>query len=1250
MPQRYFFCESLSLVIVRSSLFILLKAKMNNEERTLNNSQWSWSMKRAILLSGFVLVFVGRPLLGDESPKTLKVSDQFAENSLKNYEIEGEVTWKKGQLTLAPDASLLRKVELGYHAEARLILRRPKGEKEIGLSVNFRGKPPPPVLLYGNRSLSGVVMVNCTQNTALLTNWRPDHNEQVAVRSLKTNELQDWILRVQARHGVIRCKIWLSQAAEPADWHSALFSGEAFWEPVAIRIRCSKLGPCIITAFDTFGTPPRMPLSAEKQKKAEQAARLNGQATSSFRKGGFGQQAVLMSKEALELSKEAWGDNHPACAICWNNMGIALEDLGKLDDSISCFKEALAISEKFFGRDHVFVSKYLTGLGVREWQMGRYREARQLYQESLRIRLKLQGPDHVQSAENFNNLGVLFTAMGEYSLARQHLERALAIRRHTLGEQHFSTAECWNNLASLNQARGDYAAARKQFEKALDIATRAFGPNSPFVLLTQNNLATVLRHMGDLESARAAYEKIIASLKKVVPDDHPFVALTLANYAGVLWQFNKAGSKEYYEKALVIYKNLKQEKHPNTALIFESLGTILDQEGKDKLAQKYFQDALNLRREVLAPDHPDIARTSMALFEAALRKKDNAAAAKFVKEALAIWEKGLGDHPFTANAVGSLGLLESMQDRDEDAWRDLRASAAMLARLTQRLLTASAERDHAALTEEGRFRLYQLLGLVERNRSLAGDHALGLMEVLLDWHAASERTLVLRREAVAVAGNPKALALYDDLKLARHQLAQAFIRGPTDPSTDKHRQLLKKLQTQRDDLERQLADQIEDFGKLHQDRKVTLKAVAGKLNPNTALISFVKFPHLIGATKFGAPHYAGLILWREEGKPQGRVVFLGEAEAIDKAIHAWRQTVQRGLVEAARDAELRERLWEPVAKALPRKTTKLYLAPDGELALVPFEAIRMAGGKFLVEQLAISYLSSGRDLLASSRPKQKGGLALILADPNYEATGEKPPTGPGPDLALQVGDGKLRSLAGEFKRLAGFAREADAAAKLLGGRAGWQVKSLRGDHASEENLAAVARPRLLYCISHGFFLPDLVRPVGDGRLRELELVNTALGGRKLPPLDTDPRLRSGLALAGANRWKMRLEQGKSDGWLTAMEVENLDLWGTDLVVLSACETGRGEIQVGEGVLGLRRAFQLAGAQTVLASLWKVPDAETEKLMARFLQKWLESAGEAEALREAQLRLIQVLRDSPDPRLRQAPPLYWAGFICHGQAK
>jgi CHAT domain-containing protein len=340
---------------------------------------------------------------------------------------------------------------------------------------------------------------------------------------------------------------------------------------------------------------------------------------------------------------------------------------------------------------------------------------------------------------------------------------------------------------------------------------------------------------------------------------------------------------------------------------------------------------------------------------------------------------------------------------------------------------------------------------------------------------------------------------------------------------------------------------------------------------------------------------------------------------------------------------LRRLLWEPLARNLPEDTTRLVLAPDGELALLPFEALRLADGKYLVERYAVRYVTTGRDLMPRPQPNERPTAAVVLADPDYDSLA----SGVAVKGGLRAGDTDLKAL--RFARLAGFAREADAVARLLGSRPDWHLQAMRQGEATEEWLVQAARPRLLYCITHGFFLKDLERAPGQLGLRELDLVGGGGPRPALPRFGADPRLRSGLALAGANKWQERSAKGQSDGLLTALEVENLDLWGTELVVLSACETGLGEVQVGEGVLGLRRAFQLAGARTVVASLWKVPDTETEQMMTAFFGRWLKGQGKAEALRQAQLHLIRTLRASPNAARREAPPLYWAGFICHGQA-
>jgi len=266
------------------------------------------------------------------------------------------------------------------------------------------------------------------------------------------------------------------------------------------------------------------------------------------------------------------------------------------------------------------------------------------------------------------------------------------------------------------------------------------------------------------------------------------------------------------------------------------------------------------------------------------------------------------------------------------------------------------------------------------------------------------------------------------------------------------------------------------------------------------------------------------------------------------------------------------------------------------------------------------------------------GPSVLFADPDYDL----PPAGKAKPSAAKHDEEDEKLV---FTRLKGFAAEARAVTQAWQAARGGEPLQLHQDKKAEKAaLRSVTRPQLLYFITHGFFLDEASNRFD----KDSRSVVVAQGSKlRLPDYREDPRLRSGLARAGANHARERAARGQSDGLLTALEVQDLNLLGTELVVLSACQTGLGTVQVGEGVIGLRRAFQQAGARTVVASLWKVPDRETAELMGRFMKSWLGGRPPAESLRQAQLELIAQLRAESDAQRRQAPPLWWAGVICHG---
>jgi CHAT domain-containing protein len=470
--------------------------------------------------------------------------------------------------------------------------------------------------------------------------------------------------------------------------------------------------------------------------------------------------------------------------------------------------------------------------------------------------------------------------------------------------------------------------------------------------------------------------------------------------------------------------------------------------------------------------------------------------------------------------------------------------------------------------------------------------------------------------------------------------------------------------------------------------------VALGLSEGVALIEFVRFDDydlqarpVRGLLQMKPERYAAFVLRAGEAD-EPRLIDLGEAEPIDRLIAHFRAVIigeaepgdDRDIAKQQDEAcpaatgdsglALRGTLFDRLVPALGNRT-RLLIAPDGDLTRLPFEVLPTADGRRLIDVYEISYLSCGRDVLRlGAKTTGEPSEPLVVADPDFDVeatitTGSvsakpgfwsrllgrgkraiKTPMPSVPTLATTATHARRHSRdldrdrrAYEFHRLPGTRAEGEQVATRLGIAPWLDALALEG------RLKAECRsPSILHLATHGFFLPDQqcnLRQEGRGFGFDFGEFSDAQGGlgRLSGSLMENPMLRSGLALAGANTW---LRAGNppeeaEDGLLTAEDVTGLDLLATELVVLSACETGLGHVHIGEGVFGLRRAFVLAGAKTLVMSLWKVPDEQTRELMVNFYQRLMAGEGRAEALRHAQL----------DLKARYPEPFYWGAFICQG---
>jgi CHAT domain-containing protein len=456
------------------------------------------------------------------------------------------------------------------------------------------------------------------------------------------------------------------------------------------------------------------------------------------------------------------------------------------------------------------------------------------------------------------------------------------------------------------------------------------------------------------------------------------------------------------------------------------------------------------------------------------------------------------------------------------------------------------------------------------------------------------------------------------------------LSDPKGMSPAEHFAAIQRLEREREALESSLSERSAEFRA--QAAPVTLDAVRSALPDDAALIEFAVYRPFdpkaeSNNTAYGAARYVAYVMTRRDT----RGVDLGPASAVDEAVGAFRQAL--GDPRRADVSRLARRVDAAVMQPVRERAgspRRLLISPDGALNLLPFEALRDEQGRYAIERFQISYVSSGRDLLRLKTPRASRSDAVIVADPLFgDPAASAAPAAPAASRAASRtpgGPDQLRSLTSIddlanawFAPLRGTALEAERIKKLFP-----EATILSRERATRLEVSKLAAPRLLHIATHGFFIHDSTRR------------------------NVNPLLRSGLALSGAN---LRPAQGRdggrdggagagNEGILTALEASNLDLWGTKLVTLSACDTGVGEIRNGEGVYGLRRAFFLAGAETLVMSLWPVSDYVTRELMTGYYAGLKQGLGRGDALRKSKLTMLA--------RGGRQHPFYWASFIQAGE--
>jgi len=883
-----------------------------------------------------------------------------------------------------------------------------------------------------------------------------------------------------------------------------------------------------------------------------------------------------------------------------------------LDTGIARMDTAIDLATQHFGPEDTTIATCLVWQSMLYgWKMN-VPKCEELINRALELYESQLGPDHPALA------AALWVKHGLYSYTRRQAEgRPMLVRAWELLDAypdfdpdlraHLLMDYAWNHLN-----RGEYLQAVEVRKKALELFKQVHGPNHWTV-------AHALQGIG--------------------------FCFLLIEYWGIE-EYGFDSALTYHERAMELFDRTLGKDMPRTVITREHMARIEWEQGDHSTREAALLHALDVIEATMGPNHLFVADILHQL--------------AWVKLAFGELDQAI----LYSQRAAEMGRQSNL--RNWDLW------ARLVARVLkeQRNVGESLKWYQEVLAARRKFLSGAFAYASEKSKMtyLRGDPVIQHSIIELAVESGSQEAIevalqmVLASKAIvidALAAERKVAYCSDNTHLTRKlkdhakvcgEIAELVITGGMGLPASALQDTTATLGTVKESLELEISASCAEFADAFAPDELRVDTVARALPEHCVLWEFCKYwPPVIRDEEYAydPPRYITFAL-QNDGR--ATLTDLGEARSIDsliESLHALMRSAPEDIAlhgEATAEAKLgmiTDQLYDRIVR--PLKSTvdpesHIFVSADGLLHLLPMQ-ILTSYGHYLAEEYEISYLSSGRDLLGYEQPvKPPDNRAVVCAAPDYDSPPATRPTGV--FAALDLGDSELRTrgpsdrtecLAVPFDPLPATRTEGEMVARLLQEKSDMAVEWHSSSEASEHLVKGIQiSPRVVHLATHGYFCQGAAySDIGS--------------------LTENPLLYSGLAMAGANRtilgeWDSESET--EDGILTALEASGLNLVGTELVVLSACQSGVGRVVNAEGVYGLRRAFQHAGARSIVMSLYDVPDQSTATLMERFYTNWLSGKSKAEALRQASLSLLKERRDQKGA----AHPMYWAGFILIGNPR
>jgi len=800
-----------------------------------------------------------------------------------------------------------------------------------------------------------------------------------------------------------------------------------------------------------------------------------------------------------------------------------------------------------------------------------------------------------------SSIGLVQLAQGRTFEAQQYIDQALEMSAKSLGTKSPAYIANMNNQAKLDQMNGKFNEAERAFDEAMDLVKTTLSDKSMQYAVVLNNKAMLYQSMGRYEEAIAIMKdaiRIADEAKSWFEGSKSFDSRKFSANLAFLYQVsgNYPDAENTYASIKKVFESRNQTNNVEYANLLNQIAILYIQMKKNDQVEALLKKSAEVYKKIVTEENPYYAKVVSDLGTFYRMTERYADAETNLQKALAIRERTLGtSHPDYAKTKEELAILywkTNALDKAYDHYKPVMEKTIDFINGYFPPMSESEKTKYWDITFPRFQRFYNFAIAAAASKP-------AIVEDIYDYQTATKGLLLNStskiKQSILQSGDPALIKDYL-MWLDKKELLSRYYALSKEELTEQKIDLAA-LENEANAMERSLSSKSSAFSSGYATQKTSFKQIRDVLADNEAVVEMIRVGTY--AQEFtDESKYIMLIL--SKGMTQPKMVVLDNGNQLEtRYAKYYRNAIQQKL----KDDYSYDQYWARIDASLQGKKS-IYISPDGVFNQVNLNTLKKTDGDFVINRYDLSIVGNSKDIIALKKNKAKATqkTAMLLGFPDYGGT--------------------------SIAALPGTKTELENISKILKA-GGYQVTQYVEKQASERNLKNVKGPALMHIATHGYFLKDTN---GQGSAFGINAENAA----------NNPLLRSGLMLANASKTvtgntEANIESN-DNGVLTAYEAMNLSLENTSLIVLSACETGLGDVKNGEGVYGLQRAFLVAGAEALVMSLWKVDDAATQQLMTNFYTNWTKLGNKQKAFKQAQLQLMTKYKE----------PYFWGAFVMMGQ--